>query len=66
MKTETSHGIKSTDQPARQQINHTNQLQTNIAQPAKQHASESTYHRTFTSKQPEVEPTLYTNLPNGK
>ena len=28
MKTETSHEIKSTDQPARQQINHTNQLQT--------------------------------------
>ena len=66
MKTETSHGIKSADQLARQQINHTNQLQTNIAQPAKQHASESTYHRTFTSTQPEVEPTLYTNLPNGK
>ena len=39
MKTETSHEIKSTDQPARQQINHTNQLQTNVVQPAKQHAS---------------------------
>ena len=38
MKTETSHEIRSTDQPARQQINHTNQLETNIAQPAKQHA----------------------------
>ena len=49
MKIEMSHEIKSTDQAARQQINHTNQLQTNIAQPAKQHASESTYHRTFTS-----------------
>ena len=49
MKTETSHGIKSADQLARQQINHTNQLQTNIAQPAKQDTSESTYHRTFTS-----------------
>ena len=45
MKIEMSHEIKSTDQAVRQQINHTNQLQTNIAQPAKQHASETTYHR---------------------
>ena len=45
MKIEMSHEIKSTDQPARQPINHTNQLQTNITQPAKQHDSEKTYHR---------------------
>ena len=45
MKIEMSHEIKSTDQPARQPFNHTNQLQTNIAQPAKQHDSETTYHR---------------------
>ena len=41
MKIEMSHEIKSTDQPARQP----NQLQTNITQPAKQHDSETTYHR---------------------
>ena len=45
MKIEMSHEIKSTDQPARQPFNHTNQLQTNITQPAKQHDSETTYHR---------------------
>ena len=45
MKIEMSHEIKSTDQAARQQINHTNQLQTNIAQPAKQHDNEASYHR---------------------
>ena len=45
MKIEMSHEIKSNDQLAGQQINDTNQLQTNIAQPAKQHDSETTYHR---------------------
>ena len=45
MKIEMSHEIKSTKQPATQLVNHTNQLQTNIAQPAKQHKSETTYHR---------------------
>ena len=45
MKIEMSHEIKSTKQPATQLVNHTNQLQTNIAQPAKQHDSETTYHR---------------------
>ena len=44
-----SHEIKSTDQPARQSINHTNQLQTNITQPAKQHDSEQLTIETFTS-----------------
>ena len=45
MKIEMSHEIKSTEQPATQLVNHTNQLQTNIAQRAKQHKSETTYHR---------------------
>ena len=36
---------KSTKQPATQPVNHTNQLQKNIAQPAKQHISETTYRR---------------------
>ena len=45
MKIEMSHEIKSTDQPGRQPFNHSNQLQTNITQPAKQHDSETTYHR---------------------
>ena len=45
MKIEMSHEIKSTKQPATQLVNHTNQLQTNIAQPAKQHESETIYHR---------------------
>ena len=45
MKIEMSHEIKSTDQPGRQPFNHTNQLQTNITQQAKQHDSETTYHR---------------------
>ena len=45
MKIEMSHEIKSTKQPATQLVNHTNQLQTNIAQPAKQHESETNYHR---------------------
>ena len=45
MKIEMSHEIKSTKQPATQPVNHTNQLQKNIAQPAKQHISETTYRR---------------------
>ena len=40
-----SHEIKSTKQPATQPVNHTNQLQKNLAQPAKQRTSETTYHR---------------------
>ena len=48
-----SHEIKSTDQSARQPIKQTNQLQTNITQPAKQHDSETTYHRNiYTLKNP--------------
>ena len=45
MKIEMSHEIKSTKQPATQPVNHTNQLQKNIAQPAKQHICETTYRR---------------------
>ena len=45
MKIEMSLGIKSTKQPATQPVNNTNQLQKNIAQPAKQHISETTYRR---------------------
>ena len=45
MKIEMSHEIKSTKQPATQPVNHTNQLQKNIAQPAKQHISETTHRR---------------------
>ena len=45
MKIEMSHEIKSTKQPATQLVNHTDQLQKNIAQPAKRHKSETTYHR---------------------
>ena len=45
MKIEMSHEIKSTKQPATQPVNHTNQLQKNLAQPAKQHTSETTYRR---------------------
>ena len=43
MKIEMSHEIKSTKQPATQPVNHTNKLQKNIAQPAKQHTRETTY-----------------------
>ena len=50
MKIEMSHEIKSTKQPATQPVNHTNQLQKNIAQPAKQHISETTHVETFTSQ----------------
>ena len=39
-----SHEIKSTKEPAKQPVNHTNQLQKNLAQPAK-HTSETTYRR---------------------
>ena len=67
MKIEMSHEIKSTKQPATQPVNHTNQLQKNIAQPAKQHTSETTYRRNILQvKQPKVELTLHTNLPNDK
>ena len=45
MKIEMSHEIKSNDQLAGQQINDTNQLQTNLAQLAKQHTSDTTYRR---------------------
>ena len=45
MKIEMSHEIKSTKEPATQPVNHKNQLQKNIAQPAKQHISETTYRR---------------------
>ena len=45
MKIEMSHEIKSTKRPATQPVNHTNQLQKNIAQPTKQHTSETTYRR---------------------
>ena len=45
MKIEMSHEIKSTKQPAPQPVNHTNQLQKNIAQRAKQHTIETTYRR---------------------
>ena len=68
MKIEMSHEIKSTKQPATQPVNHTNQLQKNIAQPAKQHISETTYRRNFYQlKNPRLSfITLYTNLPNDK
>ena len=82
MKTETSHGIKSTDQPARQQINQLNQIksiepikptnqstnnckQTLRNQPNNMPANQLTIEH-LQAKQPEVEPTLYTNLPNDK
>ena len=45
MKIEMSHEIKSTKQSASQPVNHTNRLQKKIAQPAKQHISETTYRR---------------------
>ena len=46
MKIEMSQEIKSNKQPATQPVNHTNQLQKKkIAQPAKQHISETTYRR---------------------
>ena len=45
MKIEMSYEIKSTNQSAKQLVNHTNQLQTNLVQPAKQQTSEKTYHR---------------------
>ena len=45
MKIEMSHEIKSTKEPATQSVNHTNQFQKNIAQPAKQHISETTNRR---------------------
>ena len=43
MKIEMSHEIKSTKEPATQPVNHTNQLQKNLAQLSKQHTSETTY-----------------------
>ena len=60
--------IKSTKQPATQPVNHTNQLQKNTAQPAKQHTSETTYRRNFYKlNNPRLSfITLYTNLPNDK
>ena len=45
MKIEMSYEIKSTKQPATQPVNHTNQLQKNLAQPAKQHTSETTLNK---------------------
>ena len=45
MKIEMSYEIKSTDQPAPQPVNYTNQLQKNIAQPPKQQTFETTYRR---------------------
>ena len=68
MKIEMSHEIKSTKQPATQPVNHTNQLQKNIAQPAKRHISETTYRRNlYKLNNPRLNSiTLYTNLPNDK
>ena len=68
MKIEMSHEIKSTKQPATQPVNHTNQLQKNIAQPAKQHISETTYRRNiYKLNNPTLSfITLYSNLPNDK
>ena len=68
MKIEMSHEIKSTKQPATQPVNHTNQLQKNIAQPAKRHISETTYRRNlYKLNNPRLSfITLYTNLPNDK
>ena len=68
MKIEMSHEIKSTKQPATQPVNHTNQLQKNITQPAKQHISETTYRgNLYQLKYPRLSfITLYTNLPNDK
>ena len=67
MKIEMSHEIKSTKQPATQPVNHTNQLQKNIGQPA-QHVSETTYRlNLYQLKNPRLSfITLYTNLPNNK
>ena len=45
MKIEMSHEIKSTKEPTTQPVNHTNQLQKNLAQLAKQHTSETTDRR---------------------
>ena len=66
MKIEMSHEIKSTKQPATQPVNHTNQLQKNITQPANN--SETTYRRNlYQLKNPRLSfITLYTNLPNDK
>ena len=68
MKIEMSHEIKSTKQPATQPVNHTNQLQKNIAQPAKRHISETTYRRNiYKLNNPRLSfITLYTNLPNDE
>ena len=68
MKTEMSYEIKSTKQPATQPVNHTNQLQKNIAQPAKRHINETTYRRNlYKLNNPRLSfITLYTNLPKDK
>ena len=65
MKIEMSHEIKLTKQSATQPVNHTNELQKNIA---KQHISETTYRRNI-YKLNNLRLsfiTLYTNLPNDK
>ena len=67
MKIEMSYEIKSTKQPAPQPVNYTNQLR-------KKHCVTSKTtdlwnnlpSKHLQAKQPEVEPTLYTNLPNDK
>ena len=68
MKIEMSHEIKSTKQPATQPVNHTNQLQKNIAQPAKQRISETTYSRNiYKLNNPTLSfITLCSNLRNDK
>ena len=67
MKIEMSHGIKSTKQPATQPVNYRNQLQKNIAQPAKEtYQWNNLPSKHLQAKQPKVELTLHTNLPNDK
>ena len=62
MKIEMSYEIKSTNQSAKQLVNHTNQLQTNLVQPAKQQTSEKNVpSKHLQAKKPEVEPTWDTN-----
>ena len=56
--------MKTATQPVKQ----TNQLQKNIAQPAKRHIRETTYRQNFYKlNNPRLSfITLYTNLPNDK
>ena len=53
---------------ATQPVKHTNQLQKNIAQPAKRHIRETTYRQNlYKLNNPRLSfITLYTNLPNDK